>query len=141
MTCKDRIFWSKHQTLNTKGHRLVTSRNSGSRVKPVNSLTTSNNVEATTWKRQLGKRGGGNKNENTKIQNCDSTPSKPSNVLSDSPTTQSPPPLFIFNATTWKRQSGSDNLEATTCDPYRLPYYEWYSRECERCFYFCEEAL
>ena len=47
----------------------------------------SDNVEATTWKRQLGsdnfgKRqlgkgvGGGerDKNENTKIQNCDSTP-------------------------------------------------------------------
>ena len=83
----------------------------------------SDNVEATTWKRQLGsdnleattlkrqlgsdnseatteattwKRGGGverNKNENTKIQNCDSTPSKPSNALSESPTTQ--PPLYF----------------------------------------------
>ena len=188
--------------LNSKGHKLVTSRNSGSRVKPVNSLTTSNNVEATTWKRQRGsdnleattwkrqlgsdnleattwkrqrgsdnleattwKRqlgsdnleattwkgggGGGNKNENTKIQNCDSTPSKPSNALSESHNTV-PPPLFLtwkrqlgsdkVEATKWKRQRGSDNLEATACDPYRLPY-EWYSRECERCFYFCEEAL
>ena len=26
-----------------------------------------------------------------------------------------------MEATTWERQSGSDNLEATTCDPYRLP--------------------
>ena len=135
--------------LNSKGHRLVTSRNSGSRVKPVNSLTTSNNVEATTWKRQRGsdnveattwkrqlgsdnleattwkrqlgsdnleRGGGGRNNENTKIQNCDSTPSKPSNALSESHNTV--PPLFLtrqlgsdkVEATKWKRQPGSDNL-------------------------------
>ena len=116
--------------LNSKGHRLVTSRNSGSRVKPVNSLTTSNNVEATTWKRQRGsvnleattwKGGGRNKNESTKIQNCDSTPPKPSNPLSEF-SQHSPPPLFLtrqhgsdnLEATKWKRQNGSDKVEATT---------------------------
>ena len=84
--------------LNSKGHRLVTSRNSGSRVKPVNSLTTSNNVEATTWKRQRGS------------DNVEATTWKRQRGSDN------------VEATTWKRQRGSDNLEATTCDPYRLPY-------------------
>ena len=31
-----------------------------------------------------------------------------------------PPPALNVKATAWKRQSGSENLEAITCDPYWL---------------------
>ena len=88
----------------------------------------SGKLEATTWKRHLGSDileattwkggGGGTKMKIQKFKTAIVLPQKLA-MLSVRVTRHSPP--FIFNATTWKRQSGSDNLEATTCDPYRLP--------------------
>ena len=93
----------------------------------------SDNLEATTWKRQLGRRGdggGGEEERKMKIQKYKTAivlPQSPALISVESHNTAPPPPIPLYfqrgnmEATMWKRQSGSDNLEATTCDPYRLP--------------------
>ena len=76
----------------------------------------SDNVEATTWKRQLGSdnlergEGGETKMKIHKYKTAIVLPKNPA-MLSVRVPQHSPP--FIFNATIWKRQLGSDKVEAT----------------------------
>lgn len=73
-----------------------------------------NNGEATTWKRQGGREG---ENLKWKYKNYKTAISTPQI-------------LAVFSVSIWQhspplgklRQRGSDNLEATTCDPYWLLY-------------------
>ena len=99
------------------------------RTVQVQQLVRRENVKATTWRRPRGSDNlegeegrGGRREEETKMKIQKYAIALPQSPALISVRVPKYTPSFIFDATTWKRQSGSDNLEATTCDPYRFPH-------------------